>query len=905
MRVEIKAFKSHLDSVYEFQENSLTLVKGQSGCGKSTLLQAIFWALYGNMRGIYNNARISKALSVTLYLPGITICRKKNPELLSVTVYENSESNKIYEDEVAQSIIDGKYGNRELWKACSYIEQKGKCSLLSGSASERMDLLNALSFTGENPKDFINKINERLKDVTNEFTISQASFTTEVNLYSQGLTLKPVTVTLSSNDINMLEEEIKMIESSLSDLHLQVMEQERLQGSKNYLMSLINKLKCSFPPPSPSHPLNVINIPNELYIVTPAPIINNIPLIDVNVYQHRKKLLTADITAQASLISQKNLFTQHLQKIDSQITSLISFINSNTLTSSNFGLLYDQFINGTLGISYEKLQEEAWKLSKLEAEREKNFQDCKSLGIEYDEIIIKNNLQKLQDSLNHIVHLEKYLPNYQKLQTLEKSLFDFKASKSTVLNSLSNSLALEEQINGLEGESRGKVVEISELKKGLEMLTCPNCTVPLRYVGGKLNLGDRHPVSHDQIKSVEKEYLNINSKIEVLRNIMTLENNIKLLSKSIEVPISELQNFLQNNLSSQKIKLQNLITKLASIKFISPSSHVSVNSENLTNLYNYLTLLNNKADIENKIGRLEIPEVENKIRELEELENGYVMEQERIKNNQILVSKHQETENKRMKELNRLETLKRNEEQRYCKEKEMEERVNHERSRLEKEIAIKEQELLQIESQLKPVREEYLNLQNLCKVKKERYEAALYGAECVKRGKELEAKREKLIELQNDMIALQNLKTKAVEIECKQLEDTVNNINSFLETTLPIFFPDPIEVKLLLYKEIKAKKGNYKPGLNLEISYKGMMYDNINSLSGGEESRVNLAMLLALGMCNNSPLLMLDECVSSLDANLKESCLEAIKLIPNKTIICVDHDEVLNGFYDQIIDMSA
>jgi len=104
-----------------------------------------------------------------------------------------------------------------------------------------------------------------------------------------------------------------------------------------------------------------------------------------------------------------------------------------------------------------------------------------------------------------------------------------------------------------------------------------------------------------------------------------------------------------------------------------------------------------------------------------------------------------------------------------------------------------------------------------------------------------------------------------------------------------------------LYKKIKSKKDVSKPGLNLEISYKGFTYDNINLLSGGEGDRISLALLLALNSVSNSPIILLDEAVSSLDSTLKESCITAIKSIPNKTVICVDHDDTLEGFYDSVL----
>ena len=120
-----------------------------------------------------------------------------------------------------------------------------------------------------------------------------------------------------------------------------------------------------------------------------------------------------------------------------------------------------------------------------------------------------------------------------------------------------------------------------------------------------------------------------------------------------------------------------------------------------------------------------------------------------------------------------------------------------------------------------------------------------------------------------------------------------------MEDVLPLFFDEPINMMLQLYKVLKTNK-QLKPGLNISIKYKGVEYDNINQLSGGEGDRISLALILSLNQVSNSPIILLDECISSLDGSLKESCVMAMKKMEGKTIICVDHEGV-EGFYDNVI----
>ena len=239
MFIKIVGFKCHIDTSYEFDRDSMVLLKGGSGAGKSTILQAIYWALYGSLRGVYNNSGLIKTCSVTLKINHLVIYRQKRPELLRVTINNNVETPQIYEDTVAQQIIDQAFGTRELWKSCSYVGQKEICSLLSGSSSERLELLNQLSFHQDNPKEYISKVDQQLKIVNEQFIKLQAEFTAEVNLYSQKLTTRPVTVTLSDDDIKTLSEDINQLETSIKLLYDEVLSHERNKGSHEMITNQI------------------------------------------------------------------------------------------------------------------------------------------------------------------------------------------------------------------------------------------------------------------------------------------------------------------------------------------------------------------------------------------------------------------------------------------------------------------------------------------------------------------------------------------------------------------------------------------------------------------------------------------------------------------------------------------
>lgn len=144
------------------------------------------------------------------------------------------------------------------------------------------------------------------------------------------------------------------------------------------------------------------------------------------------------------------------------------------------------------------------------------------------------------------------------------------------------------------------------------------------------------------------------------------------------------------------------------------------------------------------------------------------------------------------------------------------------------------------------------------------------------------------------------MKEKISEAESIAIINIIESINIHAQEYLDIFFPvDPIIARLLPFKETKKTT---KPQINLQIDYKGMDAD-ISMLSGGELSRVILAYTLALCEIFNSPLLLLDECTSSLDQELTNVVIEGLrKNFENKLVIVIAH-QVVSGIFDRFIQI--
>jgi DNA repair exonuclease SbcCD ATPase subunit len=156
------------------------------------------------------------------------------------------------------------------------------------------------------------------------------------------------------------------------------------------------------------------------------------------------------------------------------------------------------------------------------------------------------------------------------------------------------------------------------------------------------------------------------------------------------------------------------------------------------------------------------------------------------------------------------------------------------------------------------------------------------------------------LECKNQYAAAILLKEKILEAESIATINIISSINTHTQAFLEAFFPDnPISVILVPFKETKNGK---KPQINIEIDYKGEEAD-IGTLSGGELSRVILAFGLALGEMFNTPLMMLDECTSSLDEDLTNDVMDGIReLFTGKLVLIIAH-QITEGGFDRVIKM--
>ena len=134
MKITLKNFRCYEDKTFDFGEEGITLLSGDSGRGKSSVMMGIQFALFGTGQKVAKHGKLS--CSVELEFDGMKIYRTKRPNRVVV--------NDIYEDAVAQDIINKKFG--DTFNATGYISQNALNSFILMSPLDKLAFFEKFAF---------------------------------------------------------------------------------------------------------------------------------------------------------------------------------------------------------------------------------------------------------------------------------------------------------------------------------------------------------------------------------------------------------------------------------------------------------------------------------------------------------------------------------------------------------------------------------------------------------------------------------------------------------------------------------------------------------------------------------------------------------------------------------------
>ena len=444
-----------------------------------------------------------------------------------------------------------------------------------------------------------------------------------------------------------------------------------------------------------------------------------------------------------------------------------------------------------------------------------------------------------------------------------------------------------------------------KLKMQQEVYCCPSCKSKLRFQDQVLHICDiddrLDTNSIDNIrtvitsltKNIKSTELLINANQSKLDRCVEISKEIDDVTKTIqniigdfyeedeEINLSDITNDL-NAIKKYVISQENLENKLSTLK---DQLANNILSSAIISFENNVTKQKKKLDyLQAQSGDVNINCDEEEIRLIISTEKRNMEQIEFLGKSILSLNKEQEQLN------NELE---------FCKEKHIKMY-----KKIRKEVELNG-ELQKISGEISKLQEDKIVYEKNTE-KIEQYQAYEIAKE------KYSSWDEKLNKLKKDEVehrklygASMLLKEKILEAESIAMLNIVSSINNHTQGYLDCFFPDhPISVKLVPFKE--TKKGsiiNKKPQINIQIEYKSMEAD-INMLSGGELSRVILAHALALGEMFNTPMMLLDECTSSLDQELTGVVMDGIKEhFEGKLVVVIAHQCIL-GSYSKVIKLT-
>jgi DNA repair exonuclease SbcCD ATPase subunit len=898
----------------------LILMSGPSGAGKSSIMQSIYWCLYGGMRNIYSNSMKTGRMSVTLQMNNCTIYRQGRPNLFRIVL--SAQSNNTYEDEVAQTLIDRMFGPKDLWKSCCYIDQNSRCTLLTGSNNERMELLNRLSFSTDDPEACISRIDAELKSLREQFTIIQAVYSSECETFGRDLALTPVdpNAMVMISQLSNMKSRIPSMSLELSLLDQTRMEQMRLVGMKNALSEnlsrqMLEMLKMKDDPDCKNMNINSTSLHSMTVILTREE-------QDLSQYRTEHMEYIQNKSTYEHATREININKEQLGSIPQDQTSQINSIKENIIDSDGSISRIEQTI-GDLK-QYHKQMEE---LKTLEGKISQYDSDLNiHLTANYTEGDVWENKQQEQSYVQNLTLAQKFGIEYtteaiSKCRQEHCEKMEFESMLESRLAFFSQIRALETELSTIPIQDHDLIItddqvlaardEYTRLSQSSDLLSCPHCGKSVRYVDHTLQPDTMIPVTLDQVKDAldkvtilftrqnnQKKAIGIKSQIEALLPGAQITGNDR----------SELEQLISVG-GEQRMSLQqrqSIISQLDQIKVVEKPS---ISSDIMTTLISYQKLKESIKD-GSVDGNMTSQQMSLTAFQQQLIEQKQKKQQMLDQINSIMInsSNRRNLEQSLIELTSKLSGLKIGVD-RIDDIKQSEEKINFYKRQMTKweQILKMEEEIVKIKQQIsaiviiEDIEDKYTIMSKEIDTLKQQIESTEHAERMCNKQRELEVKRDQVVQMTSDLTHLQKLRQTAVDVECQQLQTTVDSINNAMSDILDNIFEDPITVRIQLYKQLKSNK-SLKPSVNLSISYKGAEYDSINQMSGGEGDRISFALILALNQVSTSPLLMLDESMSSINANLRESCLRSLResVGITKTVLVINHEDV-EGHYDDVI----
>ena len=872
----------------------VTLIKGTSGIGKTTALQGLAWCLYGNLRMVAPNHMEKAKTNVILEMPytyrGIAstliIDRRRNPNRLLLT-----HGGQQYEDKVAQAIIIDMFGSYDIWLASCYINQNARNTFLTAPNSGKMELLNTIAFHQEDPTEFIERIDSEITSTNLRYANMAAVFNEKLQEYTRRQSQVDTTKAFPPETSEQYQATLAQLSEQITALNQQQQQRQIDLGILANLQQQLQTLRNEPAPAPPQLPNHILELRSRYGITTGT----TIPELEAEV-ETAQNMIPA-LMQRDSLVNNENAIRSRLLPyVNSPQTSYTQADCEAALAQEakcqnaknivhSLGLLYSQSAIDEALIQHRTLlqNQERWKLMASQTE-------------------LTNQLQQLISVPPAEI---KPLPVIEE-QTIPAP--DYSAFATDGIDAELSQLS----------ERRGTLTaHIQHLEQGRDVLTCPQCTTPLRHENGQLVQAETTPLNPAALQAAQQELQQISQRIQ----------SQQVARQSLVQQQAQAQQQYQSQLAQEQQRLTQLRAQAQNIELANQRIEMEAQTSNikieeiraqLASLQLQLEAMPQSGNITSERKILSPQELERTHSIVGRLENITFEEPPPISSATITESlQHQQLQHEAQIAHQALEdhvaTLPVQWQQPTAQVQQyisgLQAYITAVRSNSDDIVRRQQREqslLQQIEQQQARISEDAQEQLNTLATHMQSIQRELALSDeahsVLHQYTAIMAEREKVVELNAKISNLNVFRQHAVDTECRILEQIVDSINNSIENVCETLFDANIGIRLDLFKTAKTTK-NVKPQANFKIAYRGGTFDNINQMSGGEGDRASLALTLALNRLASCPLLMLDESLASLDLDMKEAAVRTIREQTNHTVLIILHDGI-EGIFDHVINMN-
>ena len=850
MRLTLKNFRSHRNATFDIPEKGLVLLSGESGVGKSTIFKAISYALYGNIRKPYSHG--ANSCQVILETDYIHITRSNRPNRLLIK-YED----KTYEDESAQWVIHEVFNmNSKEFSASSYIVQRSYNSVISMTPMEQSKFIETLAFNDDVHKEYKLKFKEKVKEYKKdhiETVIQVEILEREISSKKSSLPKNPPGVD-DLSDMNV--EDIKSEQNSIKE-KLREYEQKLSGLEKDLDRTKITEEKNS----SLKENLKTLEI-------------------EVNHFTSQRNKLGSVLPPE-----EIEKIEYSLEKVKEKLHHTESYLKYTTITekAENFR---DEF-NHDLQQKIDSLK------SKLppDEEREKLVENIKTREEQRD-IYDKERLQIQKEKSergeateivkNIMSEAKKKYPNPMKRVKKEKSLL-------TVLKreekSLSDKYEKKQKIYVDATFSDKFLTDHNNYNGGIYKCPCCQQDIFIHIEKGLIRIEkDLIHVDEENKQDTKEDMEDKKEDMEMTEiELKVVREWIEKLQKAIEVLEVKLTKHTvkydyEKNIKDEKQsdeyqrfekEISDLEDKIKSNNL--PSSIQTLFDESEILKKNFPKKFKVKCDVEKL--KEDVKKISSRLEEVWE-----------TKSRLSIFSREISTRKKKIENI-----------ERSIKGKKFLDSsgIVRDSRKIQEEISDIQKEMVQFSKKISSLQE------NLTIISEsDRYKKALQDISNIENKRQEVLKKSK--DLEKKYRGAVGLEEAAKEAEILSMEATIDNINEHAKFYLDKMFQDPIEVYLQSHKT--TVKGEFRTQLNTVVSYRGEDF-SIDDLSGGEAQRCELSFLLAVNDMIGSPMILLDECLNSLDADINMETIMHLKEVSSDKLIFVSSHEAVKGSFDKVIEL--